>query len=289
MSRVHDGRSPLALPGLCYLPRFLSVAEADELIAFFASLTPLWEQRHSGRDHGRGGQRDRRITRPVYWLGAWQFACLGYYAEPDHREGRCLRAEPFPAVMRSTLERLRPCLQAHGTPNRLPLLPNTCLINYYGSERGAGPPVDQARLRMHRDGEPGPVVMFCVGQPGLLEFVDPAQVDAPELAIWTRHRSAVVFSGPYFKEQLYHRIVQVRRGGSPALDCRVPNFDLRRVSVSFRHVPESLVTDLDGLPSQARNTVRAYVQELARHSDHFARQLALAPGPGGEQPSPQTP
>ena len=37
--------------------------------------------------------------RPVYWLGGWQFACLDYYRPPDGVDDRCVRAEPFPAVL----------------------------------------------------------------------------------------------------------------------------------------------------------------------------------------------
>jgi len=267
-----DGRSPLEREGFSYLPRFISADEADVLIAYFADLVPIWEQRHRGGDHGRGGEHSRRLTRPVYWLGAWQFACLGYYAEPDHREDRCLRAEAFPVVMQAILDRLRPTLRAHDETFADP--PNSCLINYYGRELSEGPPRDYARLRMHRDGEPGPVVMFSIGQPGLLEFLDPERSDAPELAVWTRHRSVTVLSGPEFKDRLYHRVTEVRHGREPAIGCRVAGFEARRVSVSFRHVPRELILDFDGLSPRARTLVQGYVEELAEHSTHFSEQLA---------------
>ncbi len=269
-----DGRTAVSRPGFTYLPRFMSAREGEALIRYFESLTPIWERRHADAAHSRDGARGRRITRPVYWLGAWQFACLGYYAEPDHREGRCLRGEPFPGSMQTVLERLRPALTEHDTSEVDEPLPNTCLINYYGAEIGEGPPRDQARLRMHRDGEPGPVIMFCVGQPGLLEFVDPQRPQAPELSIWTRHRSVVIFSGAEFKERLYHRITRVRFGAEPALRSPLDGFALRRVSVSFRHVPESLIRDFDGLPAAARSLIRPYVEQLATSSRHYAEQLA---------------
>lgn len=268
-----DGRTAVSRDGFSYLPRFMSAEEGEALIAYFESLTPIWERRHPKSQHSRDGARGRRITRPVYWLGAWQFACLGYYAEPDHREGRCLRAEGFPAAMETVLGRLRPLLADHDCSEVREPIPNTCLINYYGAETGEGPPRDQARLRMHRDGEPGPVIMFCVGQPGLLEFVDPARGGEPELSVWTRHRSVVVFSGSEFKERLYHRITRVRYGAEPALKSPIEGFALRRVSVSFRHVPEPLISDFDGLPSAAQELVRPYVEQLAGASEHYARQL----------------
>jgi alkylated DNA repair dioxygenase AlkB len=268
---AHDGRSPIELPGFSYLPGFIDLAEADALIEFFAQLGPLWEQRHRAEKNLRPGEHSRRLTRPVYWLGAWQFACLGYYAEPDHREDRCVRAEPFPPVMQDILDRLRPTVEAHDST--LAALPNTCLINYYGRELGDGPPRDYARLRMHRDAEPGPVVMFSIGQPGLLEFVDRSAPDVPELALWLRHRSVSILSGPDFKDRLYHRITEVRHGRQPALETRLEGFEVRRVSVSFRTVPEQLIANFDELSPSARDLVRDYVEQLARHSAHFEDQL----------------
>ena len=135
-----DGRTQIERAGFSYLPRCITQAEAEALIAYFAEIVPLWEQRHRGSQHQRSGEHGRRLTRPVYWLGAWQFACLGYYAEPDHREGRCLRAEPFPPVMRAILDRLLPTLKAHD--DTFDTVPNSCLINYYGRTIGDGPPRD---------------------------------------------------------------------------------------------------------------------------------------------------
>ena len=83
----------------------------------------------------------------------------------------------------------------------------------------------------------------------------------------------MVISGAEFKDRLYHRLVRVRHGKEPVLRSPVENFSLRRVSVSFRHVPEELIADFDGLPPQARDQVRHYVEQLARHSDHYAEQL----------------
>jgi hypothetical protein len=67
--------------------------------------------------------------------------------------------------------------------------PNTCLIDYYGREVGQGQPRDYDRLRMHRDGEQGAVIMLSIGQLGLLEFLDTEISADPELCLWTRHRS----------------------------------------------------------------------------------------------------
>lgn len=278
-SAAHDGRSTLERPGFSYLPRFIDKDEGDALVEYFGSLVPLWEERHRDSKQKRSAGRGGHLTRPVYWLGAWQFACLGYYAEPHHRQERCLRAEPFPAVMQGILERLRPVLSAHEQGE--PSLPNTCLINYYGRQIGDGPPRDYARLRKHRDGEPGPVVMFSVGQPGLLEFVDCERDDAVELAVWTRHRSVTILSGAEFKDRLYHRITKVRYGQSPQIGCRLDAFETRRVSVSFRHVPETLISDFGALGDTTRSKVRDYVEQLAEESPHFEAQLATETQPSG--------
>ncbi len=265
----HDGRSAVALPGFSYHPRFITVEESAELIDYFGSIRPIWEQRHQAGAHPRSGKHNRRLTRPVYWLGAWQFACLGYYAEPDHREDRCVTAEPFPPVMRRILKRLEPILREHDATRGMP---NSCLINYYGREIKDGPPRDYARLRMHRDGEPGPVVMFSIGQPGLLEFLDPNRDSTIETSVWTRHRSVNVISGD-FKDRLYHRITEVRHGQEPRLTCRVSDFEARRISVSFRHVPPELIRDYSSLSLERQRAVRELVAQLAQGSEHFRRQL----------------
>jgi alkylated DNA repair dioxygenase AlkB len=256
--------------GYSYLPRFISQEEAQGLADYFAGLHPIWEKRHAdGSSPRRGG--DGRLTRPVYWLGAWQFASLGYYAEPDHLIDKCVRAEPLPEIMVTILERLRPELVRHGDEGAIP---NTCLINFYGSERKGerSPPVDYARLQMHRDAEPGPVVMFSVGQPAQFEFVEP-EGEEPEHSQWIRNRSVVVLSGANYKDRLYHRVTRVRYGQDPELTSKLEGFSVRRVSVSFRHVPENAITDLGQLGSDARSVVIPYVEELAKSSEHFRAQL----------------
>lgn len=273
MSEPQDGRSPIATPGLTYSPQFITKEESEELIEYFGSLQPLWEQRFRDQQKQRSDNHSRRLTRPVYWLGAWQFATLGYYAEPNHREHRCLRAETIPDVMQKILERCRPTLEEfHETQAPAPL-PKTCLINYYGRELGKGVPRDYARLRMHRDGEPGPVVMFNIGQAGLLEFLDPELSPDPELRLWTRHRSVTILSGPDYKDRLYHRVTQVRTGDKPAMHTGLANFELRRVSVSFRQVPEDLIEDFAQLPSATQDQIRDYIETLAEKSPHFRAQL----------------
>lgn len=276
MSSPEDGRSRIALPGFTYEPQFMTKDEGEALIAYFGSLGPLWEQRYRDQGRGRTQEHHRRLTRPVYWLGAWQFACHGYYSEPKHVEHRCVEAEPFPQVIREILSRLLPVLaEQHSEPAdpRLEALPNTALINYYGREVGKGVPRDYARLRMHRDHEPGPVIMFNIGQPALVEFLDPESDPEVELSLWMRHRSISIISGEHFKDRLYHRVTQVRTGSLPAMHCNVENFELRRVSVSFRHVPAERIEPFSQLPDASQELVRDYMETLANGSPHFRKQL----------------
>ena len=159
--------------------------------------------------------------------------------------------------------------------SRLQELPNTCLINYYGRKVGQGVPIDVARLKMHRDHEPGPVIMFCIGQPGLLEFTDP-DLQSPEqtvLSLWTRHRSICILSGPEFKDRLYHQIRSVRTGDIPHMPSPLPHFELRRVSVSFRHVPSEAIHEYSSLPKNKQEMISDYMNTLAQSSDHFAQQI----------------
>lgn len=255
------GNQPVRDDGFSYLPRFLSAQEVTTLATLLGGLHPIWEQRHAD-----GG----RLTRPVYWFGAWQFAALGYYSEPDHTLHKCVRAESLPEALVQILERLRPELANHGDDR----IPNTALVNYYGhTPKGPGkPPVDLARLRMHRDHEPGPVTMLSIGQPAQFELVDP-DLEDPVHSQWVRNRSVVILSGPEYKDRLYHRVTRVRHGEQPVLTCDVPDFCLRRISISFRHVPNDAIHDFAALPDDVAASIQEPMAELAAHRPHFHRQL----------------
>jgi DNA oxidative demethylase len=270
------GNESIDLDGFSYWPDFISEQESNTLLQYFGTLTPVWEHRSIGH---RAGQGTRRLTRPVYWLGAWQFACLGYYSHPLHLEQKCVRAEAFPSVMQTILDRLQSRLDAH-----LPLdwpsgqSPNTCLINFYGSEmiadvNGRLVARDYARLKMHRDGEPGPVVMFSFGQPAHFEFVHPERTTEAVLALRLRHRSVVVLSGTQYKDLLYHRITSVEHGRHPEMPTVLENFRLRRISVSFRFVPTEHILPFKDFGPTQRAMVRPYVQALANSSPFFQSEL----------------
>lgn len=258
--------------GYSYLPQFISLGESVALIEYFASLRPLWEHRYSDDDKVRRGAKSRRLSRPVYWLNAWQFACLGYYSEPLHTEHKCVRAEPYPQVFEGILERARSALTRH--TNESPAF-NSALINYYGSEIEGIRKKDIARLGAHKDSEPGPVVMFSIGQPALFEFVNREKTKV-HLAHWARHRSLTILSGETFKDTYYHRVTRVRHGIEPVLSSPLPNFALRRVSVSLRSVPDDKIETFAELPQEAREQVRGYIETLSEHSSFFERALNQA-------------
>ena len=118
--------------------------------------------------------------------------------------------------------------------------------------------------------------MLSVGQPAQFEFVEPG-ANGPEHAQWVRNRSVVIISGPEYKERLYHRITRVRFGAEPPLSSRLEDFDVRRVSVSFRHVPETHIHDLGTLNESARCIALPYVETLAKYSEHFRKQIETLP------------
>ncbi len=272
------GIDGIDVPGFSYLPGFITPGEGEALLRYFGSLKPLWESRHVGEKSLRQGQGTRRLTRPVYWLGAWQFACLGYYSLPHHQHEKCVRAEPLPELMTNIVRRLAPKLAEHQTATEQGQTPNTCLINYYGSEltrdsTGRVQPRDYARLRMHRDAEPGPVVMFSLGRPALFEFVDGATPEQAAHALWLQDRSVVIFSGAHFKDHLYHRVTRVLHGDTSMMPSVLEGFRLMRVSVSFRTVPEAHIKPLREFSQEAQAKVRGYVEQLASSSEHFRAEL----------------
>ena len=83
-------------PGHHYNASFLPAADRAEILTWLATLHPLWEERYSKHFPPPPGQTQRRLLRPVYWLGNWQFACLDYYRPPQGGEGplRAGRALP---------------------------------------------------------------------------------------------------------------------------------------------------------------------------------------------------
>jgi alkylated DNA repair dioxygenase AlkB len=270
-----DARGEAAL---LYDPAFVAPAEHAAILAWLATLRPIWEQRYSEHRPPPRGHAQRRLLRPVYWLGSWQFACLDYYRPPRGIEGRCVRAEPFPPVLARLVARIERRVRARFAPRDVPARwrLDTCLVNFYGARLEGGRWVDSARVGEHRDFEPGPVASVSLGERALFQFVTPSRRGERAgvvLSQWLDDGSLQVFGGERWKERTFHRVLRVDRRGGFDLPPAMPDFRTRRVNLTFRWVPDEHVVPFGELAPRAREDVRGYVEELARGSAFFRDEL----------------
>lgn len=263
-----------------YEPGFIDDAARDEILAWLADLHPLWEMRYSTRRPPPAGKQQRPLLRPVYWLGNWQFACLGYYEPPRRVTGVAVAAEPFPKVLArlvGAIERkVRTGMPPAIVPRRWHL--NTCLVNFYGDREEGGKWVDAARVGEHRDFEPGPVASLSLGERARFQFVRRGDREAPPVRTqWLEDRALQIFAGPRWKDDLLHRVQRVDDKHDLDLPPVIPGFRTRRVNLTFRYVPDEHVVPFARLPDAAREDVRDYVAKLAESSAFFKAQLAAEP------------
>jgi hypothetical protein len=263
----------------CYVyePGFVTEAARAEILAWLATLRPLWELRYSTRRALPAGKPQRALLRPVYWLGNWQFACLGYYEPPRRVHGAAVAAEPFPPVLArlvaAATRRVRAGFPPAVVPRRWHL--NTCLVNFYGDRTAGERTVDAARVGEHRDFEPGPVASISLGERARFQFVRRGQRDAPPVRTqWLEDRSLQIFGGPRWKDDLLHRVQRVDDKLGLDLPPAIEGFRTRRVNFTFRYVPDEHVVPFAELSPEARDDVRGYVATLAAGSPFFARALA---------------
>lgn len=276
MPPVRDG-SHQADRCYVYEPGFVTEAARAELLAWLATLRPLWEMRYSTRRPPPAGKPQRPLLRPVYWLGSWQFACLGYYEPPRRVHGVAVAAEPFPPVLARLVaaieRRARGGFPPAAVPRRWHL--NTCLVNFYGDRLLDGKPVDAARVGEHRDFEPGPVASISLGERARFQFVRRGAREAPPVRTqWLEDRSLQLFGGPRWKDDLLHRVQRVDDKQELDLPPAIEGFRTRRVNFTFRYVPDEHVVPFAELPPAARDDVRDYVTTLAGGSPFFAQALA---------------
>jgi DNA oxidative demethylase len=270
-------RDPL---GHLYEPDYLTRAARAEILRYLESIRPIWEFRYATDDAVPDAGARRRLLRPVYWLGNWQFACLDYYRPPRGTKERCVQAEPFPTVLariaRDAEERARRSFPERYVPRGWHL--NTCLINFYGKRLEAGRWVDSARVGEHRDFEPGPVASLSIGERALFQFVTSRRIgerDAPLLSQWLDDGSLQVFAGPLYKERTFHRVQRVDRREGVSLPPALEDFRTRRVNFTFRYVPDQDVVPFSALSARPRARVEGYVRTLAERSEFFRHQLEL--------------
>jgi alkylated DNA repair dioxygenase AlkB len=266
-------------PGHRYQPGYVRPDERAAILEWLATLQPLWEDRYSRHRPPPPGQPQRRLLRPVYWLGNWQFACLDYYRPPRGVDDRCVRAEPFPPVLAGLTQRIealaRALYRGAAMPKRWRL--NTCLVNFYGDRLEDGRWIDSARVGEHRDFEPGPVASISLGERALIQFVTskrPGQRDRVALAQWLDDGSLELFGGAFYKDRTFHRIQRVDTRAGFRFPPAIDGFRTRRINFTFRYVPERHVVRFADLPAELRDDVRPYVRALARTSPHFRRELA---------------
>ncbi|MEO8554923.1 MAG: alpha-ketoglutarate-dependent dioxygenase AlkB [Kofleriaceae bacterium] len=259
-----------------YEPGFIEPAARAEIVTWLATLHPLWEQRYSTRRAPPAGKQQRQLLRPVYWLGNWQFACLGYYEPPKRTHDVAVQAEPFPAVLARLVAKIERRVQTSFPPSTVPRRwhLNTCLVNFYGSRLEGGKHVDAARVGEHRDFEPGPVASLSLGERARFQFVRRGQYDAPPVRTeWLEDNSLQIFGGPRWKDDLLHRVQRVEDKHHVTLPPNIEGFRTRRVNFTFRYVPDEHVRPFAQLPPRARDDVREYVQTLAATSKFFAAAL----------------
>ncbi len=262
--------------GLFYQADFVSASDKAKALKYFFGLAAIWEFRHSTVRPLPENVQQRKLLRPVYWLGNWQFACLNYYHPPKGTRFRCVEAESFPGFMQAWVKEIESLVRRKVNERDIPpgWQLNTCLINYYGQSRGAdGKWTDVARVGEHRDYEPGPVASVSLGERAFFQFVRSTSrhhTSQPALSQWLEDRSLQVFAGRLFKDTLFHRVQRVEKKGLLEQAFPDENFVVRRVNLTFRYVPNKDIQPLHEFPPELVADVAPYVQVLSKSSAHFA-------------------
>ncbi len=265
---------------LIYRENFVTRTQRERILDEVRQYHPIWEYRFSEHNPPPPGAQQRRLLRPVYWLGNWQFACLNYYHPPKGTEFRCVEAEAFPPTMQGLVDEITEMVHNNFDPRDIPRgwELNTCLINYYGSQIAAdGKRTDVARVGEHKDFEPGPVASISFGERALFQFVaseDKQKQSQVVLQQWLDDSSLQIFGGDKFKKRLFHRVQRVdKKDGDLFAGFNTPEFETRRLNFTFRYVPREHIQPLSRFPATLQQDVRPYVEELSKHSVFFADAL----------------
>lgn len=260
---------------LIYKPHFVSSQQKQEILSWLETLHPIWENRFSASNPPPAGVEQRRLLRPVYWLGNWQFACLNYFHPPKNIYNCCVEAEPFPPLLQAIAHRIEQEVHDFYTKRDIPTgwHFNTCLINFYGhsisSEQKKN---DTARVGEHKDFEPGPVGSLSFGERALFQFVDSKDKVSQSHVVtqqWLDDSCLQVFGGERFKKKLFHRVQRVDHRTGKTIGPIIPGFETRRINFTFRYVPREFIVPFYRLPSHLQEDVLPYVKELSGHSKFF--------------------
>lgn len=261
------------ISGIYYNPGFLNGPKRNRLIEEIESFYPIWEERYCDCNPPPEGDTWRSLKRPVYWLGNWQFACLGYYHPPYDINFRCANAERFPPLMQELVDQIesmtRKMAPASDVPAKWHL--NTCLINYYGSKITDGVEDDFATVGDHKDAEPGPVASISLGERAWFQFVKGRPTDAKNVVHeqWLDDASLLIFWGKKFKDDLFHRVQRVENKNKIEFDDHLDNYRTRRINLTFRYVPVEDILDYQDFPAERLRDTGQYVVKLAENSDYW--------------------
>jgi alkylated DNA repair dioxygenase AlkB len=264
--------------GLFYHPTFIKKQERELILEWLKTLHPIWEMRYSEHNPPPEGDTQRKLLRPVYWLGNWQFACLNYYHPPKGVLNRCIRAEDYPPVLKKILETIEGITKMHFKKSEVPKgwKLNTCLINFYGTSIDEnGKKIDTARVGDHKDFELGPVASVSFGERAFFQFVL-GKKDLKNNVLfeqWLEDSSLQIFAGDLYKDRAFHRVQRVESKLKTIFELNVKNFETRRINFTFRYVPAEHIVQFKDLPATAKSDVMPYMQELALHSPHFLQAL----------------
>ena len=275
MALPPDNKLP---PGLHYQRHFINLSERAKLLSWLATLNPIWEMRFSEHNPPPEGDNQRRLKRPVYWLGNWQFACLDYYHPPEGIKHRCVKAESYPEQLAALVARIEFIAKKRFPKNYFPpgWTLNTCLVNFYGSEEIEGKWVDNARVGEHKDFEPGPVGSMSLGDRAFFQFVEGKSSLGKEnivLSQWLEDSSLQIFGGDRWKKHTFHRVQRVEDKRGELLGPQVENFRTRRINFTFRYVPVEHILPWQNFPQELRSDTLPYVQKLALKSPFFNKLL----------------
>lgn len=266
-------------PGIYYQFPFIDRNERAQLLRWLETLVPLWEMRFSEHNPPPEGDQQRPLLRPVYWLGNWQFACLDYYHPPKGIQNRCVRAEPYPSLLKGLVERIEFIAKKRFPrtffPDKWKL--NTCLINFYGSKLEDGRWVDRARVGEHKDFEPGPVGSLSLGDRAFFQFVTGKSSLGTENEVlfqWLEDSSLQIFGGDKWKNKTFHRVQRVEDKRQEDLGPKMEGFRTRRINFTFRYVPEEHILPYAEFPPHLQADIRPYIEKLAESSPFYKRLLS---------------
>ena len=269
------------IPGIYYNAGFLNGPKRERLVNEIEAFHPIWEERYCECNPPPEGDTWRSLKRPVYWLGNWQFACLGYYHPPLDIHFRCANAEKFPPLMQELVNQIEQMARKMAPRDDVPAKwhLNTCLINYYGSKITDGVEEDFATVGDHKDAEPGPVASISLGEKAWFQFVKGKQNDARNVVHeqWLDDASLLIFWGDKFKDELFHRVQRVEDKKNKQFEDHLTNYRTRRINLTFRYVPDEDILDYKDFPAERIRDTKGYVEVLSKTSDYWKNVLSGIP------------